>query len=298
MLEPISVDLDEWTLSGEGANSLVYLHKSNDGLVLKLNAEHTPREESENEYIRSKEAFALGIPSPEPVCFVCDGTRYGTITKCLKNKKSLARILSEDKNQMDAVARSFALLAHNLHSLQCNTAHSDNVAERYRNAVNSCSAIPKEIRERLNLYADEMEHCTTCLHSDMHIGNVVRSEGRDYWIDFGGFGYGDPDLDFAALLLIVYFTPKHVVKWLLHISRDDFRDFVDIYGSYYYGDRYNTPELRQKLWHAALLRVGYSITVNPKLRLPLFKDIIIGRKRRFAFKMHILDLLVRRLKNT
>ena len=44
----------------------------------------------------------------------------------------------------------------------------------------------------------------TCLHGDMHIGNVITDGMRDYWIDLGDFAYGNPlflpEADYLHLL--------------------------------------------------------------------------------------------------
>ena len=63
-LKPEQVDMQEWEQSGQGWNALSYYHKSDEGLLLKLNNEDFPYEETVREYQFSKAVYGLGVKCP------------------------------------------------------------------------------------------------------------------------------------------------------------------------------------------------------------------------------------------
>ena len=68
---------------------------------------------------------------------------------------------------------------------------------------------------------------------------------------------------------------------------------MEIYGREYYGDRWNTRELKQKLDTALTIKVALAITNRPraaKLYLPLLR----GQKLQFAIIMRFADILLRK----
>ena len=295
MLQPKLIDLNDWIEFGGGGNGVSYYHKTDDTVMMKLNAERHPAATAENDYSRSKTAYQMGIRCPKVIDYVTDGRRVGIICERIKDKKSFSKMLAENPDRIDELARDMASAAKALHSTPCDTIHFDNVSERYRGMANRCPSIPHDILETINSYADEMRPTSTCLHSDLQIGNLIRSNGQDYWIDLGDFGYGDPDQDFSSFYIMANLTPKHVVKWLTHISRRQFRKFVNLYGHYYYGEQYDTQELQEKLKHVALLKLSRDISENPRV-LSLYKDLYRGNDKAFAVKMWFMDRLVWRLK--
>ena len=295
-MEAEVINLDDWYASGRGGYADSYFHKKDESLILKLNFNEYPAEKAYEEYSRSRAVFELGVPCPEPVAFVTDGERYGLISRRIVGKKSLTRIMSEDPSRTDEMARKLAGMAKELHSRPCNTDFFESLSDRYRRAIDRCPQFPDDVREKLRSCLDEMKPCTTCLHYDLHPGNVITAGGSDYWIDLGDFGYGDPDLDFGILIVLSEWTPKMVLDDLLHISRKQCRRFTKLYGEYYYGEQFHNPELLRKLYHAALLRYAYALTFSEGSIAPL---ICIFRGQRFRSRLFIsiLDLFVKERKH-
>lgn len=260
---PLVVDLEDWEQSGEGWNAVTYYHKTDENLLLKLNSESMPFEQTLTEYNLTKAVYELGVKSPAIIGLVTDGKRYGIITERLTGKKSFTRILSENPDMIGPLAKSMAGSARILHSLQCDTALFDSIPERIRNEVNSCIWIDGKMKARLNSYADSMRPVTTCLHGDMHPGNILRTSKGDYWIDMGRFGYGDPDMDYASQYMLANLAPESMVKWILHIDRATYSRFVDMYGQYYYGDEFRTKETQERLNRAICLTLGHAMAKSP-----------------------------------
>ena len=83
-----------------------------------------------------------------------------------------------------------------------------------------------------------------------------------------------------------------MVKWILHVDRDVYRRFVELFGKYYYGDDFNTPETQQRIRRAVCLLLGYAIAVRPAGRLVL-GPYIKGHERITAFMVRLIDPLVK-----
>lgn len=290
-MEPKLVDLADWTLAGEGGNGQSYYHKSDDSLILKLNRGDMPRERAEKEFTLSKAVYDSGIPCPQVYEFVTDGSRLGVMGQRIKDKKSYVRMIADDKSLMEPLAKEFAARSRAFHSVQCDTAVIQSFKEKARGLYGSATALSAEAKEVLFSYLDDMEDVTTAVHGDFQPGNIIRSEGRDYWIDLGDFTYGDPDFDMASLLMLSEYTPAGVVKYLFHLSKKEIARFVEIYGAEYYGSRWHSKELDDKLNKALCLKMGLSISNRPKCSF-MFTPYIMGRKFKADFIARLCDLLL------
>lgn len=291
-MEPEKINLDEWYATGRGGYADSYFHKTDENFILKLNFKEFGPEKAYDEFTRSRAVFELGVPCPEPLAFVTDGERFGLISRRIVGKKSLTRIVSEDPSRMDEMAFRLAGMAKKLHTTPCNTELFPDIAERYRTDINACAYFPKDVKDKLNRCLDELSSSTNCLHYDLHPGNVITAGGNDYWIDLGDFGYGDPDLDFGIMIVMCEWTPKKVLDDLIHLSRTQCCEFTELYGRYYYGERFNDPALLRKLYHCALLRYAHDLTFSDGGIAPLM-SIFRRQKIRIRIIMTLLDILVK-----
>ena len=262
-LKPGQVDMQEWEQSGQGWNALSYYHKSDEGLLLKLNNEDFPYEETVREYQFSKAVYGLEVKCPATFKFVTDGKHFGYVSERLVGKKSFARILSENPGMIEPLARDMAEAAKVLHSRQCDTTFFESVPERLRKEINSRKWIKGKMKALLNSYADGMRPVTTCLHGDMHPGNILRAANGDFWIDLGRFGYGDPDMDYANQYMLANLAPFTMPKWILHIDRATYSRFVELYGRYYYGEDFYSAETQERLRRAVCLAIGHGMAQSP-----------------------------------
>lgn len=291
------IDLNDWVRSGEGADAVSYYHKTDDSVVLRIDVRNNDYETARKEFLRSLTVAGLGVPTPMPREVVTDGIYYGTIFQRMSGKQSFSRMISEHPEKLRELAAVMASMAKELHSISCDTGEFVNVGKSYIDTINSCEHIPERLKVLLNTYASHLDNaCTTCIHGDLQPGNVIRTGGRNLWIDIGKFGYGDPDLDFSSLYVLSHFTPKGIVKDLMHLSARQMREFTDCYGREYYGDRYDTAELQEKIRQIGLLHLGASFAVSdmPKAFRFFYIDAFYGNRLRSKFKMMLMDLFVRK----
>ena len=77
-----------------------------------------------------------------------------------------------------------------------------------------------EVKEKLLRLMDTLPHAATCLHGDLHFGNVIMTETADYFIDLGNFCYGCPLYDFSMPYLLVRFVPEERILDGYHCTRE------------------------------------------------------------------------------
>lgn len=292
-MEPVRINIDDWEKAGGGASGWMYFSKTDDSVILKLNKEEIPMEVTLDEYITSRSLYETGIPCAKVHEFVTDGVRYGMTVERLKDKRSYVRMIADNPDMLEPVARDFARRAKEFHSTVCDTSKFESKKMRCRKAFEKCDAIPADVKEYLYSCLDSMDDLPNAVHGDFTPGNIVRSQGRDYWIDLGQFAYGDPDFDVTCLVFLARYTPKKVVEYLFHITRKQVGQFLEIYGQEYYGDRWHSKELEEKIGRLMPVKVALSITDSPpaaKMYLPLVR----GHKFRFAIMLKIADVLIRK----
>ena len=218
-MEAKIVDLQEWVSFGGGGFGESFYNKTDDSVILKLNKPGISASKAEEEFLRSKAVFQMGIPSAEPYEFVTDGQRYGMTVQRIQGKESFGRIIADHPERLEELAGVTAEYAKALHSIPCNTESFNNLALRTREMIMENKVIPDNVKARLAGYLDELEPANTCLHGDLNPCNIITANGKVYWIDLGDFGYGDPLLDFNILSHMSGYGPNPLLKHLFHMDR-------------------------------------------------------------------------------
>lgn len=275
------IKLEDWEQFGEGGVGKSYYHKTDGSLILKLNVEDWPEERTYNEYQQALYFHKLGLPSPAVYDFVTDGKRFGYTSERIMGKVSLARVAWEDPSSLPHIASVMAGMAAKLHSVQADKSCTRDILSISKSIIDSCTAIPDDVRRILDAYYHEHDlNASTCIHGDLQPGNIIVSGDMRYWIDLGGFGYGDPCMDIANMYMICYLLPPQMVPGLFHMSRRNFRKLYKLFLECYFGDRLDDA-LLLKIKHMALYRAGICVAVKPE-SAALFLPAIRGKKLQFA----------------
>lgn len=287
-MEAKIIDLQDWVSFGGGGFGESYYNKTDDSVILKLNKPGISAGKAEDEFLRSKAVFQMGIPSAEPYDFVTDGERYGMTVQRIQGKKSFGRIIADDPGRLDEMAGLTAEYAKALHAVPCKTDFFDNAALRTREMIQGNKVIPDDIKERLLGYIDELEPATTCLHGDLNPCNLIIAQGTVYWIDLGDFGYGNPLLDFNILSHMSAYGPNPLIRHIFHIDRKMLTRFYQSLGRQYFGSVWDTPEHQEKMRRIANIMAGQAICMWPQsyhVNLPYLK----GKKILTAVNLFISD---------
>lgn len=192
------INLDEYIQSGEGGTALSYSHK--DGKTLaKLFMKGMGAETAEREFMVNKIVYEMGIPTPKPLRLVTDGTRFGAEYELIPNKRSFARILSQEPEQLESLSLRFAAMAQEIHRTPVDTTRLPSMKNLIREQIVRYKEIPEDVREKALQFLEAVPDSPTCLHGDLHIGNVITDGERTLWIDVGDFAYGVPEWDLGMM---------------------------------------------------------------------------------------------------
>lgn len=287
------IDLNEWERSGGGGTGWSYINRKDSSIMLKLNKEEIPEEMSYHEYLISTTLYEMGISCPRVFDFVTDGTRFGMTVERMQGKKSYVRMIADNPELLEPLAKDFAVRSREFHSIRCDTAKFESKKDKCRRLFASCPEFPDDVKGMLYDCLDSLEDVQYPVHGDFTPGNIIRADGKDYWIDLGDFTYGDPDMDFACLAFLARYTPAKVVEYLFHLTKRQIGQFMEIYGREYYGDRWGSRELKQKLDTALTIKVALAIIDRHRAAL-LYLPLLRGQKIKFAIIMRIADILVRK----
>ncbi|MBQ9185761.1 MAG: phosphotransferase [Bacteroidales bacterium] len=287
-MEANHINLNEWESFGGGGFGESFYNKTDDSVILKLNKTSVSAQKAQEEFRRSKAVYDMGIPSAEPYEFVTDGERYGMIVERIQGKESFGRIIADHPERLEELAGITAEYAKALHATPCNTEVFSDLAQGTREMIAGNKTIPENIKVRVLGYIDDLEPATTCLHGDLNPCNIIIADGKVYWIDLGDFGYGDPLLDFNILAHMHHLGPNPVLLKIFHIDRKTLKRFYEAMGRQYFGSRWGTPELNEKMARIAQIMAAKAMCIWPSayhVNLPFLQ----GKKLRTAISLFIGD---------
>lgn len=287
-METKQINLNEWESFGGGGFGESFYNKTDDSVILKLNKASVSAQKAQEEFRRSKAVYDMGIPSAQPYEFVTDGERYGMIVERIQGKESFGRILADHPDRLEELAGITAEYAKALHAIPCDTAVFGNMAKSTRGMIAANKTIPEDIKARILGYIDELEPATTCLHGDINPCNLITAQGKVYWIDLGDFGYGDPLLDFCIMEHMSHLGPTPLIRHIFHIDRKTLRCYYESFCKQYFGERWGSPELREKMDRIAHIQAAKALCIWPSayhVNLPFLQ----GKKLKTAFNLFIGD---------
>lgn len=232
-MEYQKISLDNYVQTGEGGTSLTYDNKDGRTLV-KLFAPSYGKESAEREFLVNQRVYASGIPTPQPIRLVTDGTRYGAEYELIPNKRSFARIISEHPEQLEPLTLRFTHLARQVHQTPANTSLFPDMRELVRFHIGRYEALPQELKNRLFALLDTLPAPATCLHGDLHVGNVITDGTRDVWIDVGDFAYGCPEWDLGMMYYAFHAMTDERALGIFHLSAETLRKHWDLFARAYW----------------------------------------------------------------
>ncbi|MBQ7683675.1 MAG: phosphotransferase, partial [Bacteroidaceae bacterium] len=84
-------------------------------------------------------------------------------------------------------------------------------------------------------FIDTVPSTPTCLHGDLHIGNIITDGSRDLWIDVGDFAYGVPEWDLSMMYYGAHSLSPERADNIFHLDNDTLRAHWDAFAKVYYG---------------------------------------------------------------
>lgn len=225
---PELIQLKDWNEFGGGFTASSYYHNTDNSIMMKLYANFMPPEEALVELEFSERVAALGFTIAKPLKYVkAEDGRFGAVFERLQNKKSFARIVADEPERLDEMAKIFAEVAKKIHSTPCNTEAFKSAEERTLEAVNAAKFLPQTLVDNIKKVLAEVPKTTTCLHGDFHIGNFLMVGDTPYLIDLGDFCYGNPMYDLGMFRFQWACSNDETCNHLYHINVDTMHKFWD-----------------------------------------------------------------------
>lgn len=228
------IDLNDYVQTGEGGTALTYNHK--DGKTLaKLFLAGIAAENAIREFRTSQVVYESGLPTPKPIRLITDGTRYGAEYELIQPKRSFTRIISQEPNQLVPLSQRFAMLAKHIHQTPADTTRLPDMRELAGTWIDRLADFPDNLKRRFHRFIDTVPSTPTCLHGDLHIGNIITDGSRDLWIDVGDFAYGVPEWDLGMMYYSSHFLRPERADNIFHLDNDTLRAHWDAFATVYYG---------------------------------------------------------------
>ena len=229
-----AIDLNDYIQTGEGGTALTYNHK--DGKTLaKLFMSGIAADNAIREFRTGQVVYDLGLPTPKPIRLITDGERFGAEYELIQHKRSFTRIISQEPDQLVPLSERFAVLAKQIHQKPADIQRLPDMRELASTWIDRLADFPDELKRRFHRFIDTVPATPTCLHGDLHIGNIITDGQRDLWIDVGDFAYGTPEWDLGMMYYSSHFLRPERADNIFHLDNDTLRAHWDAFATVYYG---------------------------------------------------------------
>lgn len=268
------IDLNDYVQTGEGGTSLTYTHKKHPTMAKLFNPGNEV-ELAEKEFLTSRAVFEMGVPTPEPFHLVTDGNRRGVEYELISNKRSFTRIISQEPGRLEEISLAFARMVLDLHAKKADTSRFPSIKETLLYFYLEKNLVSEEYKQRALNFLDNAPDADTCLHGDLHIGNVITDGQRNLWIDLGQFCYGVPEWDLGWMWTICNRMDGKRSDFILHVTPEILKAHWNIFIAAYLG----TDD------QAAIGQYTKRIMPFYAVKLPYMYDLLVqGRLPKEAFK--------------
>ena len=265
-----TINLNDYVQTGEGGTSLTYTHKTRPTMAKLFNLANEA-ELAEREFLTARAVFEMGIPTPEPLRLVTDGDRRGVEYELISNKRSFTRIISQEPERLEEISLAFARMARELHTKKADTSCFTSIKETLRCFYQEKGdRVTEEYKERALAFIDKAPDADTCLHGDLHIGNVITDGRCNLWIDLGQFSYGVPEWDLGWMWTICNRMDGHRSDFILHVTPETLKAHWNIFIATYLGtdDKATIGEYTKRLMAFYAVKLPYMYDLLVQGRLP------------------------------
>ena len=246
-MEAIPISLDDYVLSGGGANGESYDHLSDPSVMLKLYFPGKIRQPLD-EMILSRKVYEAGIPTPEPGDYVVteDG-RYGIRFRRIAGKKSFSRATADHPEKVGQYAAEFAGMCLRLHATHVDTTQFENVKERYSRLLVASNSFTPSQKDSILSFIYDTPDTDTAIHGDLQFSNAIFAGEKRYFIDLGDFCYGNPLFDLGMVYLCCNLSPEPFIQETFHMSKPLAISFWRHFAASYFGPERTLDEIEEQI---------------------------------------------------
>lgn len=266
LMEAIPISLNDYTLSGGGANGESYDHKTDPSVMLKL---YFPGKIQQplDEMLLARKVYAMGIPTPEPGEYVVteDG-RYGIRFKRILGKTSYSRATGDHPEKVQQYADEFARMCLQLHATHIDTSKFENVKDRYYRLLEENPFFTPEEKEKLRRFIANVPDEDTAIHGDLQFSNAIFAGDQRYFIDLGDFCYGNHLFDVGMVYLCCVLSDEAFIKETFHMDKATSIKFWECFAPAYFGRDRSLSDIEAEILPFAGLK---TLIVERDTRCPM-----------------------------
>lgn len=273
-MEAIKINLDDYVLSGGGANGESFDHRTDKSVMMKL---YNPGKIQQplDEMIMARKVYELGIPTPEPGEYVTDGVRYGIRFRRILGKKSYARAVGDDPENVEKYATEFAQMCIQLHNTHVDTTKFECVKDRYCRLLSENPFFTTPQKDALAKFIADAPETDTAIHGDLQYGNGIFVGDKRYFIDLGDFCYGYNFFDVAMVYLCCYVSDEAFIQDAFHMPKSVAMKFWDYFAPVYFGTDRPMKDIMEELGPYVGLKT-LIIERDTKCPMPEFREFLKG----------------------
>jgi len=253
-MEAIKITLNDYILSGGGANGESYDHKTDPSVMLKL---YFPGKIQQplDEMMLAKKVYAMGIPTPEPGEYVVteDG-RYGIRFKRILGKTSYSRATGDHPEKVQQYAEEFAMMCKQLHATHIDTTQFENVKDRYYRLLNENPFFTADEKEKLRKFIADVPEEDTAIHGDLQFSNAIFVGDQRYFIDLGDFCYGNHLFDVGMVYLCCKLSDEAFIKETFHMDKATSIKFWECFAPAYFDRNRSLQDIEKEILPFASLK--------------------------------------------
>lgn len=246
-MEAIKISLDDYVLSGGGANGESYNHKTDPSVMLKL---YLPGKIQQplDEMMLARKVYDMGIPTPEPGEYVVteDG-RYGIRFKRILGKTSYSKATGDHPERVQQYAEEFAQMCLQLHATHVDTTLFENVKDRYYNLLNDNPFFTAEEKGKIRKFIAVVPDEDTAIHGDLQYSNAIFVGDQRYFIDLGDFCYGNHLFDIGMVYLCCYLSDEDFIRKSFHMEKATAMKFWDYFAPTYFGKERSLKDIEREI---------------------------------------------------
>ena len=273
MMEPIKISLNDYVLSGGGANGESYDHRTDPSVMLKL---YFPGKIQQplDEMNLARKVYDMGIPTPEPGDYVVteDG-RYGIRFRRIAGKKSYSRATGDEPEKVAQFAAEFAGMCKLLHATHVDTSQFENVKERYYRLLAENPFFTTAEKDKLGRFIADVPDEDTAIHGDLQYSNAIFAGDRRYFIDLGDFCWGNHLFDVAMVYLCCYLSGEDFIQETFHMPKRVAMRFWDCFAPVYFGEGIPLKEIEELVRPFAGLKT-LIIERDTRCPMPEFREAL------------------------
>ena len=246
-MKPIKICLNDYVLSGGGANGESYDHKSDPSVMLKL---YFPGKIQQplDEMKLARKVYDIGISTPEPGEYVvAEDGRYGIRFKRILGKKSYSRATADEPEKVMRFASEFAQMSLQLHATHVDTMQFENVKERYYRLLEETPFFTIAEKDKLARFIADTPDEDTAIHGDLQYSNAIFVGDRRYFIDLGDFCWGNHLFDVGMVYLCCCLSDEAFIKEAFHMPKALAIRFWECFAPAYFGEGIPLKEIEEMI---------------------------------------------------